>query len=73
MVVRLAPVGILVRLGCGALLTALAASLPSLSLPAFAAGLAVALVATQAAEMVIATRDPRLYWVDPSANRRTAA
>jgi hypothetical protein len=72
-VVRLAPVGILVRLGLGAVLVAVAADVPGLSLTAFAAGLAVALLSAQVAEMVIATRDPRLYWVDPTANRRTAA
>jgi hypothetical protein len=71
--VRVAVLGIVLRLSLAAVLLLIAAGVPALSPPALAAGLAVALVTTQVAEMAVAGRDPRLHWVDPYAKRRTAA
>lgn len=71
--VRVAVLGIALRLTLAAVLLLIAARLPALSPPALGAGLAVALITTQVAEMAVASRDPRLYWVDPYAKRRTAA
>lgn len=72
-VVRVAALGVTIRLVLAAVLLAVAAQIPGLEATALAAGLVSALLATQMAEMIAATRDPRLFWVDPGAKKRTAA
>lgn len=71
--VRVAVLGVALRLTLAAVLLLAASQAPALSPPALGAGLAVALVVTQVAEMAVAARDPRLHWIDPYAERGTAA
>ncbi len=68
-VLRLAVVGIVLRLVLAAVLLAIASQVPALSTTAVAVGMGSALLATHIAEITVAARDPRLYWVDPHAKK----
>jgi hypothetical protein len=72
-VISVAMVGVALRLGLAAVLLAVLASYLPSSVVAAAVGCAVAVLAGLVAEAAVAARDPRLFWIDPSARERAAA
>jgi hypothetical protein len=69
MVVRVAPIGIAIRLGLAGVLLVVVAQLPGLAPTALGVAMVAALLATHVAEIVVASRDARLYWIDPHVDR----
>lgn len=68
-VVRVAAAGIAIRLTLAGVLLAVVAQLPGLAPTALGVAMVAALLTTHVAEIVVASRDSRLYWIDPNADR----